>query len=227
MIDYYKLEQRNPSNSEQTRIVYKVKSSRTISGDEFIDTLASHTGLSTATIKGVLTGVAYELATLLGQGHSVNLPDIGTFSIGIRLDEERKKQLDAEQKAAQQAEDEGVEAQKVSDPNALSLKLRHINFRKDRKLFKEVAGNLKVSGFRRIYGKEGRKISIDDTTQEARIQAAREYLATHAFMRIDDYASMTGLSRSSAHRELQSLVDDDASGITTQGRGTHRVYVLK
>ena len=51
MIDYYKLEQRNPSNSEQTRIVYKVKSSRTISGDEFIDTLASHTGLSTATIK--------------------------------------------------------------------------------------------------------------------------------------------------------------------------------
>ena len=221
MISYYKMEQRDIHNGKK-RTVYKVKNERTVTGDEFISSLAAHSGQSAATIKGVLTGIATELAEMLGQGYSVTLPDIGTFSVGIQLKAARRQKLQTELQAAEETGEE----QKVSDPNSANLTLSHINFRKSPQLFKEVSANLNIHGFRRIYGKAGSKISIDKSTQEERLRKAHEYLETNGFMHIVDYARLNKLSRSSAQRELQDFANDPNSGITTKGRGSHRIYVL-
>ena len=54
----------------------------------------------------------------------------------------------------------------------------------------------------------------------------QEFLAVHHFMRVSDYADITGLSYSSAQRELRELDKYEYTGIKAQGLASHRVYVL-
>ena len=53
--------------------------------------------------------------------------------------------------------------------------------------------------------------------------AALDFLEQKGFLRVYDYAALTGLSRTMASREL---VDFHSAGLLdTQGTGTHKVYV--
>ena len=74
-------------------------------------------------------------------------------------------------------------------------------------------------------GREGVRITIDNKKQSERIAAAHRFLAKNQFMRIGDYAAITGLSRSSAQRELHELEKYKFSGITSRGSGSHRIWV--
>ena len=62
-------------------------------------------------------------------------------------------------------------------------------------------------------------------TREERLQLALDYLGENGVMRVMDYARLTGLSRSTAARELKAFRQDPASGLTFSGRGTAKVYV--
>ena len=221
MLKYYKLEQRDSFDMDKTRTVYRIQPKENVSGEKFIKMVAHRHGFSESVIQGVLNDVAEELVYLLGSGNSVNVPGIGTFSLGVRLKEERKQQLDEEQEAAEDTLKEAVE------PNARNIELHHLNFRKDKELFRKVANRLNQQTLQRIGGKQGRRITIDDTTQHQRIEAAHNYLQEHHFMHVRDYAALTGLSYSSAQRELRELILDPHSGITSEGRGSHLVYVLR
>ena len=44
---------------------------------------------------------------------------------------------------------------------------------------------------------------------------------------VDTYASLTGLSRTTAGKELRRWYETEGSGIGISGMGTHRVYVLR
>lgn len=225
MLQYYKLEQRDSFDMKKTRTVYKLKKRATLSAESFIHEVAKRRGFSEAVITGVLADVAKEFEYLLGQGYGITLPGIGTFTVGVRLKEERKEQLEEEQEAAAEAEESGKKPKKVSEPNARNIELHHINFRKDKLMFAEVAARLRLQDKERIGGREGVRITIDSFSQSERIAAAHEFLKTHAFMRVGDYADITGLSRASAQRELRELVKDPSSGITCRGRGSHRIFV--
>ena len=225
MLQYYKLEQRDTFDMKKTRTVYKLKKKATVSPEAIIHEVAKRHGFSESVISGVLMDVAEEFEYLLGQGFGVTLPGIGTFTLGIRLKEERKEQLEDEQEAAAEAAESGRKAKKVTEPNARNIELHHINYRKDKRMFSNVASRLRKQEKQRIGGREGVRITIDDYSQAQRIAAAQEYLSTHSFMRVSDYAEITGLSRSSAQRELRELVQFPPAGITWQGRGSHRVFV--
>lgn len=225
MLQYYKLEQRDSFDMKKTRTVYKLKTRATLSPESFIHEVAKRRGFSETVITGVLADVAKEFEYLLGQGYGVTLPGIGTFTVGVRLKEERKEQLEEEQEAAAEAEESGKKPKKVAEPNARNIELHHINFRKDKRMFAEVATRLRRQEKERIGGREGSRITIDSLSQNARITAAQEFLDTHAFMRVADYAEITGLSRASAQRELSELVKFAPAGITCRGRGGHRVFV--
>ena len=227
MIQYYKLEQRDTFDMKKTRTVYKLKTKHTLTGEDFIEEVAKRRGFSESVIRGVLADVAAEMEYLLGQGYGVTLPGIGAFTLGVRLKEERKEQLADEQEAAQQAEEEGLKPKKVAEPNARNIVLHHINFRKDKQLFGEVAHRLSQQELERIGGREGSRITIDDKKQSERIALAHQFLEENLFMRVSDYAAITGLSQSSAQRELRDLIQFPDYGITCRGRGSHRVYVLR
>ena len=184
--------------------------------------VAHRRGYSESVIQGVLMDVAEELALLLGEGNTVCVPGIGTFSIGVRLKDERRQQLEDEQDAVA----EGT-ARKASEPNARNIELHHLNFRKDKELFRDIQIHFSQQELKRTDGRSGRRITIDDTTQRHRIELAQQYLSEHHYMHIDDYVRLTGLSRTSAQRELRELATYQYSGITIEGRGSHRVYVLR
>lgn len=208
-IEYYKLEQRDLLHPDQTRTVYRLANKGCVDGESFIRAVAHRRSYSEAIINGVLIDVAKELADQLGEGRSVEVPGIGVFSIGVKMKEDKD-------------DDEEVVH------NARSLELSHINYRKNRRLFNEVERRLNDNEMRRIYGREGVRIQKSKYPQvKNRMIVAREFLATHPYMTIQDYAEITGLSYSSAQRELKQNWDIPAYGITIHGRGSHRVYVLR
>ena len=222
MLKYYKMEQRDSFDMHKTRTVYRLHPSGHFSGKKFIHMVAHRRGYSESVIQGVLMDVAEELALLLGEGNTVCVPGIGTFSIGVRLKDERRQQLEDEQDAVA----EGT-ARKTSEPNARNIELHHLNFRKDKELFRDIQIHFSQQELKRTDGRSGRRITIDDTTQRHRIELAQQYLREHHYMHIDDYVRLTGLSRTSAQRELRELATYQYSGITIEGRGSHRVYVLR
>ena len=227
MLKYYKLEQRDALNMKETRTVYKLEHQGPVSAKAFIHMVAHRRGFSESVIEGVLSDVAQELEYLLGEGYAVTLPGIGAFSLGIRLEEQRKAQLAVEQEAAEEAAESGMKVPNVTEPNARHIRLHHVNFRIDKRFFNEIAIRFNRQKLQREGGREGVRITIDDTKQSERIAAAHRFLAKNPFMHIGDYAAITGLSRSSAQRELKELEASKESGITSIGRGSHRVYVLR
>lgn len=221
-LQYYKLEQRDNIDMKKTRTVYKLKSSGLLSGEDFIGMVAHNKNYSETVVEGVLKDVAHELALMLGNGNNVVVPGIGAFSLGIRLEEARQEQLEDEQSSA----GEGLFTSKVKEPNAKHVKLHHINFRIDKKLFKNVESKFRKQTLERVGGRRGVRITIDDMKQSDRIAAAKAFLAEHHFMHVSDYAKITGLSYSSAQRELRELDKYEYTGIKAQGLASHRVYVL-
>ena len=219
MLNYYKLEQRDSFDMHKTRTVYRILTTGHVTDEQFIKEVAHRSSFSESVIAGVLNDVRDELAELLGEGYSVTVPGIGAFSLGVRLKEERQRQLADDQDAADTKTN-------VTEPNARNIELHHLNFRKDRKLFRKTNEHFNHQTLKRVGGKTGRRITIDDTSQQQRIEAARQYLREHYFMHVGDYAEITGLSYSSAQRELRELDRYQYSGIHAKGRGSHRVYVL-
>ena len=225
-VKYYKLEQRDNFNMKETRTVYKLLA-RSLSSEEFVKMVAHRHGFSETTISGVLKDVSLELALMLAQGYNVSVPGIGAFSLGIRLKQERREQLEDEQSAAEDAQEQGARVPKVIEPNATQIVLHHINCRIDKGLFKETDSKFRHQTLKRIGGKQGVRITIDDTKQSERLAAAKAFLEENHFMHVGDYAAITGLSYSSAQRELRELDKYEFSGIKAKGRGSHRVYVLR
>lgn len=211
-LDYYKLEQRDNINMKKSRTVYKLRSQGLKSGEEFARMVAHQHGFSETVVEGVLKDAARELAILLGQGFNVTVPGLGVFSLGIRLDEKRREEMEDEQNTA--------------EPNARFIKLHHVNFRTDKKFFKAVDAAFRSHKLQRVGGKTGVRITIDDLKQSERIARAKAFLEENLFMHVGDYAELTGLSYSSAQRELRELDKFEFSGIKAKGSGSHRVYVL-
>ncbi len=219
MLKYYVQEIRDlrDPDSGKMREIYKVLFDRSVSGEHFMNYVARHSILSDGQVQMVCTTIADFLGELLANNGCVTLPGIGSFSIAIRPKEDKRKGL---QEMDGEAEGPGI--------NARSIEMDHINFRCSKELLSDVKGRLHREGtFQRdpygghvpIY-----KPSIENRLK--RFKAAREYLSTNPIMRIADYAELTGLSYSSAQRELRLAATMYHSGILAKGRGSHRVYVL-
>lgn len=232
---YYKLEQRDMKNPSQTRSVYRLRNEGRVTAHDFIQAVSHRHGFSESVVAGVLIDVAKELAEQLGRGRSVELPDIGLFSVGVRMRREADETTEAGVVAdATDASEAGVEATdeagdaSSTDPNARSLYLDHINFKKNKGFFNNVDHHFRRQDLQRAFGAEGIRIKKSKYPQlKNRMIVAREFLADHPFMTVRDYADITGLSKSTAQRELKQAWQNPAYGITVKGSGSHRVYVLR
>jgi Fic family protein len=102
----------------------------------------------------------------------------------------------------------------------LSIEVQGVLFRADKNLISEIDRNcdLERGGEERL-----RKPKI---TLEQRTEKARQFLRKNAFMHVDEYASLTGLSYSTASRELRKIASDPTSGIISQGRKSGKLYLL-
>lgn len=210
IVEYYKLEQRDIRHPGKKRYVHRLKNSGRIDAREFIKMVTKRKNYNPAAVTAILMDVADELAKLMAEGHSVELPNIGIFSVGVQMREAAETDLSKANK------------------NARSLEISHINFRKNNDFFNDVCTHFNDQKFRRTHGDVGVRIKTSRYPQvKNRMIVAREFLAAHPVMTIRDYAAITGLSYSAAQRELKRSWPNPEYGITTFGRGSHLVYILR
>ena len=206
MAKYIKKEIADLNGKGTTQAYYRLKTWRKLDSEEFAERCHSlHPSFSKGLISGVLDAVVDQLAYEISNGFSVKINGLGTFSakLGVRKD----KEMDSFEEGSKKL-------------NAKSIEVTGISLRVDKKLIKEIDRNCDLER-----GEEER-LQTSKLTLEERIEKARQYLKKNGFMRVNDYAIMTGLSYSTASRELRRLASDPTSGITSQGRRSSKFYVL-
>lgn len=206
MPQYIKKEMPDMSGTGEKKAYYKLKTWRKLDSDEFVKRCSSiHRAYGKSVIQGVLTAVCEHLAYEISNGYSVKIDGLGTFTakLGVRKDKEMESFEEGSTKR-----------------NALSIEVQGVSFRADRNLISEIDRNCDLER-----GGEER-LRKPKTTLDQRTEKARQFLRKNAFMHVDEYASLTGLSYSTASRELRKIASDPTSGITSQGRKSGKLYLL-
>ena len=206
MPQYIKKEMPDMSGTGEKKAYYKLKTWRKLDSDEFVKRCSSiHRAYGKSVIQGVITAVCEHLAYEISNGYSVKIDGLGTFTakLGVRKDKEMES-----------FEEESTKR------NALSIEVQGVLFRADKNLISEIDRNCDLER-----GGEER-LRKPKTTLEQRTEKARQFLRKNAFMHVDEYASLTGLSYSTASRELRKIASDPTSGITSQGRKSGKLYLL-
>ena len=202
----YTMQEMNDLNNEGKTLLYpRLINSGSRGTDELASYIAECTSFSTADVKGVLDQLARGIALALARGESVKLDGIGLFTATLGL---RKG------KAREEPDGGG------SRRNASNIEINNVAFRADKKLVRMTNEHCRLE---RVSGKFPRRVSR--YSAEERLALALDFLARHPYMRVVDYAVMTGLSRTVAGCELRRLYQMPGSGIGISGMGAHRVYV--
>lgn len=206
MAEYIKQEITDLNGTGEKQVRYRMKRNLHFTYEGFLEWMSNADPFITKHAESVLKHMTHQLAIAMALGHSVTIDGLGTFRAGIGL--KRGKELD------------GLKKDKPTH-NSQSLQVTDVYFRPDKALIRDMNLNctLKRGGTQHI-----RKQKY---TREERLQLALDYLDKHGIMRVADYKSLTGLSRTAATLELQAFRNDPDTGITYTGSGTHKVYVKR
>jgi len=208
MARYIKQEMPDLQGTGETKCYYRLEKRQNLSTKEFLKRAGAHGILDDGILEHALSKIAEQLVEELADGNTVTLDGIGTFqaTLGVKKD----KEMDTI---------DGDETKR----NAKSIEVQNVRYVSDKELVKNVNMRCKLSraGVRRV--------NNSPYTKEQRLKKALEYLAdpAHPFMRVADYAELTGLPRSSATKELRKFYEDPSCGIDFMGRGTAKVYVRR
>lgn len=165
--------------------------------------LSERCSLTPGDVKAALSGLSDIMAERMAMGYSVRLEGIGVFSASLGL---------AEGKEREQLEG--------THRNAASIRVRGVNFRADRRLVQRTDANCHPERTTRRFA-----TSSSRYTPQERLRLALDHIAVHGRLRLDDYVRLTGLTRSTASRELCRLAADPSSGLQASGRGPVKCYV--
>jgi len=164
-------------------------------------------GVSQVEIQTVVEGVLRELKEQLAQGNSVKFNGIGIFSPSLS-DSRRDSHVNED-------------GEQTVLPQSQSVHVSGINFRVDKQFVRDVddmAEPVRV-GFsthqHSPYSKEQRLVLLQD------------YLRDHHFIKVKQYASLVELSESAANKELNLMCKDPATGITSAGRYSQKMFLLR
>ena len=166
--------------------------------------------ISEGMIKAVFDALVSTMKSWMPMGHNIKIDGLGVFSLTLGFDESSPSEK---------------EALKNVDDNP-KTKYRHIcikgiNFKPDQKLLQALN---KEATFERgeadVQVPQKTKLS-----REERIAKAKAIIEKNGFMTLYDYANATHQSRSTASKDLQQIIADPTSGITTRGSHSHKVWV--
>lgn len=186
----------------------KVVSHGVVTLDELAQLIQQRTTFTTADVAGMIVALKQVIAEACAQGRTVKIDGLGLFKpmLGLVSKEERRAWTNS--------------AGRLTTSH--NVKLKTVGFKADNDLVREVGRSLEL---KRMGGlSEGTK---PQTTVDERAEMARQYLARKGYMHVRQYAQLTGLDYTAAINELKLLVADAANGITTEGRGPAKVYVLR
>lgn len=205
MVEYYKQEINLPGTENQC--YYRVKNYDNVGMERLLDYLDSaNNGVSRSMAQGAIIALAGAIQRFLCLGHSVTVDGLGTFSISLKVKDDKEMEASSDDEKRR---------------NAQSVEVGSINFRPTPSFLAEVNKRIKLE---RV---ETNKISRSPYSKAERVQRALDFLGSHPFLTVNDYCQLTGLAHTSATTELRELAADPTSGLAHQGRGSHKVYVKK
>lgn len=175
------------------------------STDELAEWATRHTTFSPAEVKGALEVLRQGMIWQMSLGRSVHLEGIGTFTPGLTL-----------RKGKEREQPDGSTGRR----NAASIQVGRIHFKADKSLPQDIGSECHLERSNRRFVRKHSKY-----TPEQRLALAQKHLKQHGRLYIGTYAYMTGLSKSTAGRELRRWLDTPGTGIDAEGTGSHRFYV--
>lgn len=152
-------------------------------------------------VVGLVALLCDEIASKVAEGYSVKVDGLGTFTAKLAL----RKGIDREEEGG-------------TKRNATSIELGGINFRADKVLVRTANAHCSLTRA------QSPKRQTPIGGEQERLGRALAYLHKYPTMNIRTYASITGLERTAAGRELRDFKQKGLVG--SIGRGTHLLYTL-
>lgn len=187
---------------------------RPMEHDKLVKYISETTGLGKGAIMGVLGILAERMASWMSEGYSVKIDGLGRFTPSLKLREGTERE-----EADSESDESGA---KRNHRNARSIEVGSVNFKADKQFV--LAINKQISLVRSPYQSTIRPNS-SPYTREQRLELLKGFLAENPFIKCQQYMQLTGMSKSSATKELRAFSDDPSTGILASGRAPHRVYV--
>ncbi len=163
--------------------------------------IADGTTFGVGEVEGIICTLIDRMAMYMAWGYSVRVNGMGVFTPSLEL-----------KPGAEREEENGTKR------NAASIRVGGVNFRVDRDLVSQVDRACHLERAKRP------RYTSPSTGSNERLALAEQHIRTHGSLSIREYTQLTGLSRTSAVRELIKL--REASKLRTRGYGTHSVYIL-
>ena len=205
----YLLQEMNDVRNTGKRAVYpKVVINQTIGTEEFIDVL--HDRLRTVdkgVLRGVISGIADSLVSLLSKGNNVTLDDIGTFSMSLKF-----------------LDDKPTEIQEEGDPMLYRrVGVKDLNFKISPKLIRDLQMNTRFE--RMTTG--ARELKKNLYSFEQRIENALAIIDEKGHITLGEYAKVNNLSRTTASKELSKITADPNMPIDYTGQASHKIWIRR
>ena len=205
----YLLQAMNDVRNTGKRAVYpKVVINQTIGTEDFIDVL--HDRLRTVdkgVLRGVISGIADSLVSLLSKGNNVTLDDIGTFSMSLKFLDDKPTEI--------QEEDDQMLYRRVG--------VKDLNFKISPKLIRDLQMNTRFE--RMMAG--ARELKKNLYTLEQRIENALAIIDEKGHITLGEYAKVNNLSRTTASKELAKITADPTMPIDYTGQASHKIWIRR
>ena len=164
--------------------------------EEFVEQVTVFQHMPHAQVVGVIEAISKELRHLLLKGFSVELGDIGYFSLSLSVDK------------------------KVMAPKDLrspSVSLKDINFRVNRQFKKDIESEIELQ---RYHSPFRVKNPLD---RERCLQRLEKFLEDHPCINRQDYAMLVGKTKIQALQDINAFIKDGV--LKKYGSGRSVVYI--
>ena len=164
--------------------------------EEFVEQVTAFQHMPHAQVVGVIEAISKELRHLLLKGFSVEVGDIGYFTLSLSVD---KKMQDTEN---------------LRSP---SISLKDINFRVNRQFKKDIKSEIVLQRYHSPFRVK------NPLVEEKCLQRLNEFLEIHPCINRQDYAMLTGKTKMQALQDINTFLE---RGILKKyGAGRSVVYI--
>ena len=209
MPKYFKREMPDLRGTGKNQYYYVMRSEGAVDTRELVRRMRqTYRVMGEGELLGMVSTMIRTMGEVLAEGYTLSLEGMGSFSLALGLDD---------------YDSNTPEQHRGGEPNARRLRVSDVRFKAQKKWVNDI--DLRCS--HRLHRDEAgeRNIRRPSTTREMRIQMALNHIREHGFLRLSDYVQLSGLSRTTASRELRDIDCDKSVPITSQGRLSHKVYV--
>lgn len=196
-VNYDLYETPNPDkNGEELPLHARVVLKGSYTAEEFVEQVTMLQYMPHAQVVGVIEAISKELRHLLLKGFSVELGDIGYFTLSLSVD---KKIMDA------------------NNLRSPSVSLKDINFRVNRQFRKDIESELNLQRYHSPF-------RVKNPLPEKKcLQRLEKFLEEHPCINRQDYAQLVGKTKTQALQDINAFVEQGI--LKKYGVGRSVVYI--